>query len=335
MEPATWMAHEPHLLRFDVCNGDADGLCAVRQWRLHEPAPSTLITGLKREIELLQRVPVESAGEVLVCDISLARNRVALQRLLDAGARVRYFDHHALGTDVPAHAGLEAHLDPDRGICTSLLMDRHLGGRFRAWALAGAYGDNLSDVADTLAETSGFDAGQRVALRRLGEAINYNAYGDSERDVCIAPIRMYALMSRHADPLQMWAAEPVLRQVEQQRAADFAAASALAPYWEDERARVFVAPDAPWSRRVLGAWANHLANARPAQAQAVAKVRDDGAFELSVRAPRGAADGAHALCAAFGGGGRQAAGGIDHLPHGELDRFVEALRAAWDARAPD
>ena len=53
--------------RFDVCNGDADGLCAVRQWRLHEPAAATLVTGLKREITLLQRVPADLADEVLVC----------------------------------------------------------------------------------------------------------------------------------------------------------------------------------------------------------------------------------------------------------------------------
>ena len=40
--------------RFDVCNGDADGLCAVLQWRLAHPEPATLVTGLKRELELLQ-----------------------------------------------------------------------------------------------------------------------------------------------------------------------------------------------------------------------------------------------------------------------------------------
>ena len=40
----------------DVCNGDADGRCAVLQWRLHHPAPAALVTGLKREIELLERL---------------------------------------------------------------------------------------------------------------------------------------------------------------------------------------------------------------------------------------------------------------------------------------
>ena len=68
--------------RFDVCNGDADGLCAVVQWRLHEPAAATLVTGLKREIALLQRVPARAGDEVLVCDLSLERNRAALMQVL-------------------------------------------------------------------------------------------------------------------------------------------------------------------------------------------------------------------------------------------------------------
>ena len=50
--------------RFDVCNGDADGLCAVVQWRLHDPAPATLVTGLKREIALLERVPAGDGERV-------------------------------------------------------------------------------------------------------------------------------------------------------------------------------------------------------------------------------------------------------------------------------
>jgi hypothetical protein len=84
------------LQRFDVCNGDADGLCAALQWRLHEPAPATLVTGLKRDIALLERVPANAGDEVNVFDLSMQRNRGALMRLLDAGVRVRYFDHHAV-----------------------------------------------------------------------------------------------------------------------------------------------------------------------------------------------------------------------------------------------
>jgi len=34
----------------DVFNGDADGICALHQLRLAEPVESTLVTGVKRDI---------------------------------------------------------------------------------------------------------------------------------------------------------------------------------------------------------------------------------------------------------------------------------------------
>jgi len=43
---------------YDVFNGDADGICALIQLRRADPKPdATLITGVKRDIELLERVP--------------------------------------------------------------------------------------------------------------------------------------------------------------------------------------------------------------------------------------------------------------------------------------
>jgi hypothetical protein len=188
--------------RFDVCNGDADGLCAVLQWRLAHPAPATLVTGLKRELALLHTVPAEAGDEVLVCDLSMQRNHAALLRLLDAGVSVRYVDHHKVD-QVPQHAALQACIDTDARVCSSLLMDRLLDGRFRAWALVGAYGDNLGAVADALAAGLGLDAQERGQLRLLGEGINYNAYGDDASDQHIAPRALYARLAQHAHPLQL------------------------------------------------------------------------------------------------------------------------------------
>ena len=315
--------------RFDVCNGDADGLCSVLQWRLDQPAAATLVTGLKRDIELLQHVPCGQADEVLVCDLSMKRNHAALVKLLAAGAQVRYFDHHAAGP-VPAHDGLQAHLDPDSDVCTSLLMDRHLDGRRRAWALVGAYGDELVAVADRLAAAAGLDATQRAGLRRLGQAINYNAYGDDESDVCITPSRLYAIMARYADPLSMLVEEPIVEEIHDRRRADLSHAMTLAPYRQSDRAQVTVLPDAPWSRRVIGCLANELAAAHPDQAQAVLIRRRGGELTVSVRAPRSAPCGAGSICEDFGGSGRQAAAGIDALAARDLERFVDAFcAAAW------
>ncbi len=77
------------------------------EWRPHHPAPATLVPGLKCEIGWLERVHAGPGDDVLVCDISMARNRPALLRLLAQGARVRYFDHHT-GDEVPIHPNLES-----------------------------------------------------------------------------------------------------------------------------------------------------------------------------------------------------------------------------------
>jgi hypothetical protein len=56
---------------FDVFNGDADGLCALHQLRLARPIESVLVTGVKRDIELLPRVAAVAGDAVTALDISL------------------------------------------------------------------------------------------------------------------------------------------------------------------------------------------------------------------------------------------------------------------------
>jgi len=317
----------------DVCNGDADGLCAAVQWQLHRQAPpALLVTGLKREIELLERVEAGAGDTVNVFDLSLQRNRAALLRLLGTGVTVRYFDHHA-ADDIPQHPLLEAHIDRASDVCTSLIVDRTLGGALRGWALVGAYGDNLAGVADRLAEGAGIGSDDRARLRRLGEAINYNAYGDPA-DATLAPARLFEIMSRYDDPHDMLAQESVAADIEARRQADLERAGDLPPRWQAASGTVHVLPDAPWSRRVLGCLANALANAEPERAHAVLKAEGDG-YAVSVRAPLRSPWGAHELCHAFGGGGRARAAGIDRLPAGDVDRFTAAFaNASWARSGP-
>jgi hypothetical protein len=319
--------------RFSVCNGDADGLCAAVQWYMHEPGPTTLVTGLKRELALLERVDAGAGDEVNVFDLTMSRNRGSLLHLLKAGARVRYFDHHAIGGDVPTGALFEARVDTSSDMCTSLLVDRRIDGACHGWALVGTYGDNLTETADRLAADWGYGMGDRLRLRRMGEAINYNAYGEDERDVHIAPSLLYEIMIRYRDPRDMLAQEGIVDEIDALRRNDLHRALAIAPRWQDPRASLLVLPDEPWSRRVSGPLANELANAEPQRAHAVLKPqRDGGAYIVSVRAPLEAPHGAHALCHDFGGGGRARAAGIDSLPANDLDRFIAAFAATqWGA----
>jgi hypothetical protein len=313
--------------RFDVCNGDADGLCAVLQWRLAHPAPATLVTGLKRELDLLGRVPAEAGDEVLVCDLSMQRNLVALRRLLECGVTLRYVDHHKVD-QVPQHAALQACIDFDPRVCTSLLMDRLLQGRFRAWALVGAYGDNLGQVADTLAAHIGLGPAERQQLRLLGEGINYNAYGDEAADQHIAPQALYERLARHAHPLDLLRHDRIGSELDALRRADLQHTLAQPIHAAGPGARWICLPDAPWSRRVIGVLANELASDASQQAHAVLKADWQGGYVVSLRAPQAAPAGADEFCRRFGGGGRAGAAGIDHLPAAALERFISELAAA-------
>src|SRR6185295_2164578 len=131
---------------YDIFNGDADGICALQQLRLADPRESILVTGVKRDINLLSRVEARAGDELTVLDIALGANAPDLARLLAVGARCRWFDHHAPGT-IPRHPNLRTVIDTSPEVCTSLLVDRVLEGRYRLWAVVAAFGDNLPGPA--------------------------------------------------------------------------------------------------------------------------------------------------------------------------------------------
>ncbi len=313
----------------DVCNGDADGLCALHQLRLAQPARSELVTGLKREIDLLARVDAGAEASITVLDIALARNRAALDRLLARGAHVRWFDHHGSG-GLPAHPNFEAHIDTAPDVCTSLIVDRVLAGRYAHWAIAAAFGDNLIGVANARAAALGLPAEATARLRALGEALNYNSYGDTESDVLIHPRDLYPRLAAFADPFDFARADPIVAELVARRAQDLAQAVALPPLAASERGAVYALPDAAWCRRVLGAFAHDLANSHPQRAHAVLKDNGDGTYAVSLRAPQSSKRGADAFARRFGGGGRSGAAGIDRLPASERESFAAAfLDAVW------
>ena len=324
---------------YDAFNGDADGICALHQLRLEAPQESTLVTGVKRDIALLGRVAGQArAGDtVTALDIALEVNRAPLCALLDRGVRVDYFDHHYAG-EIPAHPGLRALIDPAPDVCTGILVDRHLGGRQRIWAIVAAFGDNLPDAAVALARDPGpgrpgapaLSAEQLRALRELGETLAYNAYGDTEADLICHPAELYRTLSHYADPFAFIRDEPLRAAIERRRIEDLSLAQTTAPLASLGGATVYLLPDAPWSRRVRGAFANELANRAPDRAHALLTRDDRGGYMVSLRAPLARPTGADALCRRFeSGGGRRGAAGINHLPQDGLPEFLRELERAW------
>ncbi|WP_233805293.1 acetyltransferase [Paraburkholderia sp. HP33-1] len=314
--------------RFDVFNGDADGICALHELRLAEPADTIPVTGAKRDVTLLRRANAQPGDSVTVLDISLDSNRDSLIALLDRGVKIDYFDHHFPGR-IPEHALLTTHIDTSPDMCTALIVDRHLQGRYTRWAVIAAYGDNLHRAAHRAATACAMNSFDEQKLRELGEAINYNAYGDSVADLAVDPVEMYRAIQPFADPLEFIASSSVLPDLQARRTEDLELALGSAAVRRLANGTLHILPDAAWARRVRGEFANLVARRDPERAHAVLTLRGDGRYVASVRAPLDCPRGADVLCRKFGGNGRVAAGGIAGLDHARLDEFMAAFSAAF------
>jgi len=314
---------------YDIFNGDADGLCALQQLRLEEPRAAQLVTGVKRDLRLVERVKAQAGDELTVLDINFADNADAVERALARGAVCRYFDHHTPGR-LPEHPNFKAYIDTAPDVCTSLLVDRYLSGRQRLWAVVGAFGDNLVDAALRAAQPLDLDHTELARLHELGECLNYNAYGDSLDDLHYPPAELRATMAPYRDPRHFVYDEPVFDVLRSAYVEDLSRAEEIRPHAEGPGYAVYALPDAAWSRRVSGAYGNRLARHDPQRAHAVLVARG-AEYVVSVRAPVARPTGASALCKQFAtGGGREAAGGINHLPQRDVERFIAAFRAAYD-----
>ncbi|MFI4980518.1 MAG: DHH family phosphoesterase [Nevskiales bacterium] len=313
----------------DVFNGDADGICALTQLRLAEPRAARLVTGIKRDIDLLKRVEAGAGDRVTVLDVSFDSNRAGVERLLASGAEILYVDHHYAG-EIPRHERLTTLINEAPEVCTSILVSGWLTHRYREWAVVGAFGDNLAQSAIALAKPLDLDAARLNQLEQLGTCLNYNGYGESVADLHFAPDELFKLVSLHASPFDFMAeGKAHFQRLASGYADDMARAAALRPEAASSTtAALFMLPDQAWARRVSGVFGNDLANRHPERAHAVLTAKTNGQYLISVRAPLARRKGADALCRQFpSGGGRAAAAGINALPADQLDRFITTFLA--------
>lgn len=312
--------------RYYAFNGDADGLCALQQLRLAETQRATLITGVKRDIALLRHIRGQAGDAVTVLDVSLHQNRQDLLRLLQSGVSVRYFDHHHSGA-LPHDALLEAYIDEAADVCTSILVDRYLGGHYRAWAIVAAFGDNLTQRARDMASEAGLDARATAILETLGICLNYNAYGETIDDLHCDPARLAELILPFADPFTFVEQTETCAMLHAGYEEDMAKARREASRGSYGTG-IIVLPNEPWARRAIGVLTNELVQSRPSSALAILSPKVTGGFTVSVRVPADSPVGAAEFCGGFEtGGGRRLAGGINYLAETELDRFVARFQA--------
>ena len=314
------------MTEYDVFNGDADGLCALQQLRLAEPCETQLITGVKRDIALLKQISAQPDDFLTVLDVSFDKNREAAMSILRSGARIRYFDHHYAG-DILAHPGLETHINTAADICTSLIVDDYLEGRYRGWAVTGAFGDNMMDSARKRAQGMGFTVAELGQLQALGTYLNYNGYGSDLSDLLFHPAELFRQLQPYASPLEFIAKSDVFNILQSGYLEDMAKAKQKKPEKVDDSAAIFIMPDEKWARRISGVYGNQLATSSPARAHAVLTEQEgDQAYTVSVRAPLADLRDADTLCRQFAtGGGRKGAAGINRLPVKDYPAFVDAF----------
>jgi len=313
---------------FDVFNGDADGICSLLQLRLHEPREQAkLITGRKRDIALLGRVEAGIGDHITVLDISMRNNAKDLTRLLTAGARIFYADHHNPGDEI-THENLTAHINLSPEMCTAVIIHNLLKGAFTPWAVVGAFGDNFPALAQRVAAGHDLDLN---ALKRLGLLLNYNGYGASLDDLHAHPKDLYLACLAHKTPEAFLRADTdIYRLLDAGYDDDMLNAKRAETLSETEQGLVLLLPDAASSRRVSGVYGNQLAQDHPNRAHAIL-TRNGDSYVVSVRAPITRREGADKLCLQFEtGGGRAAAAGINRLEDQDIDRFVEAFTAQFE-----
>ena len=314
----------------DIFNGDADGICALVQLRQFDPRSATLITGIKRDIALVNRANAQRGDRITILDVSFDRNRVGVLEAIESGASIFYCDHHFSG-DLPSHPALQTLINTSSGVCTSVLINGLLKSRYSAWAAVGAFGDNLSDTAYEILKSLAYKESQLDILKNLGTYINYNSYGMDIADLAWHPADLYRALASFESPLNFVSESPeYFQKLETNYHSDFEKALSIVPQYTDASVAVYFLPNKSWSRRISGIFSNELANEAPSRAHAVLTERTEGDFLVSVRAPINNRKGADSLCRQFlTGGGRSAAAGIDHLPAEEVDKFIQEFSLTY------
>lgn len=317
-------------MHYDVFNGDADGIVALIQLRLANPIDSELITGVKRDISLLQQVDATKVKSVTVLDISMEKNIDALHQLLEAGIDIDYIDHHRPG-DIPKSDHLTVNIDTDANTCTSLLVNEMLNGKYAYWAIAAAFGDNMIQAAEKLVEQYQLNRDQAELLKRLGVYINYNGYGQSINDLHFKPDELFKALVKFENPFELIELDnSIFHQLADAYHEDMMKAKSSPTLYDSTVLSVVELVDEPWSRRVSGVYGNDLANQSPNKAHAVFTLNNDDTYTVSLRAPLSNKQGAGDLCAKFAtGGGRAAAAGINRLPKSEIELFINTVEAYY------
>ena len=240
--------------------------------------------------------------------------------------KVFYADHHQSG-DFLTHKNFRSYINKSSDICTSLIINQYLTSKYQEWAIVGAYGDGMDESARIVANNSGLSRGDREQLKLLGECINYNSYGTNESDLLYHPTVLYDKLKSSLNPIDFIRNESdVYNNLLDNYHVDMYKAKAILPEAKSDNFSIIILPDEPWSRRIIGVYANFLMYSDKNCAHVLMIPNKDNGYLVGVRAPYNNKIGVDTLCSMFGGGGRKGAAGINNLPKQKRNNFIKEFK---------
>ena len=311
------------MTNYDVFNGDTDGIFAWHQLRLTHPRDAEIITGVKRDVNLASKVNAEDGDLVTIMDVSHAKNRKDVQRILDSGAIIEYFDHHD-PKELIEHPNITYHINTEPNISTGLIVNSHVNGQNRLWSIATAFGDNHLDLAMNMAKSESLSDEQVLILKQIGLVVNYNSYGQTIEDLFYSPEEIAEVVRAcGSDIFKFLEQGDIFSTLLENFNADMSSAVCQEPFSISENGVIYTLPNEAWTHRIMGSFSNHLVSTNKNLACAIAVLNSDGTYRISVRSSINNPHGAGNLCGNFGGGGREKAGGINNLPASDMNTFKE------------
>ena len=317
------------MTNYDVFNGDTDGIFARHQLRLALPLDTVNISGVKRDVNLLRHVEAVEGDLVTVLDISHAKNRKDVLRILESGAKVEYFDHHD-PKELIEHPNITYHINTEPNISTGLIVNSHVKGQNRLWSIATAFGDNHIDLAMNMAKSEGLSDEQVLILKQIGLVVNYNSYGQTVDDLFFSPEKIAeAARACGPDIFNFLEQGDIFSTLLENFNADMSSAVCQEPFSISDTGVIYTLPNEAWTHRIMGSFSNHLVSTNKDLACAIAVLNSDGTYRISVRSSINNPYGAGNLCGKFDGGGREKAGGINNLPASDMNAFKEEFEKVF------
>ena len=290
-------------MRWYAYNGDADGICSMVQWGLVHGIEGHRITGVKRDIELLERVHPKDGDEIIVMDISLARNHSRAQDLSKNGFAITWFDHHLAGDPI---GEVNSFIDTSSDVYAARIVEKFLGVD-SDWAQVALHGDGLSVHSS------------KPEFKELGELLNYNGYGADLSDLHFHPDELLLLCLQAKTP-QNFMNTQAFMTLKNGFESDLSHAQNVSI-----TDGYYLLPNESWARRVVGVMAHRINES--GDGPHVIAIDKGETLQVSIRGSEGIGE----LCKMFGGGGRATAGGIDALPKSEITALMKEVNSRRSA----